>query len=111
MVFNSRQGSSQEVSGAKLGVEFSPISLNSELCPSRYFWVTQISSSSFDIVLDPVIAGVGTQLTAIFGDEAVEQEGRRMTNQGSSSQEARAHPPFLTNSSSNPDWFSFLSER
>lgn len=111
MVFNSRQGSSQEVSGAKLGVEFSPISLNSELCPSPLLLGHSDLLSPFDIVLDPVIAGVGTELMALFGDEAVEQEGRRMRNQGSSSQGARAHPPFLTNSSSNPDWFSFLSER
>ena len=111
MLFNSRQGSSQEVSGAELGVGFSPVSLNSELCPSPLLPGHSDLLQRLDIVLDPIIAGVGTDVMALSGDEAVEQEGRRMRHRGSGSQEARAHPPFLTNSSSNPDWFSFLRGR
>ena len=74
------------------------------------FSITSGSLLQFlDIVLDPAITGVRTDVIALLGDEAVEQEGRRMTNQGSGSQEVTASPSFFTDSSFHPDWFPFLS--
>lgn len=75
-----------------------------------FFSITSGSLLQFlDIVPDPAITGVGTDVMALLGDEAVEREGRRMTNRGSGSQEASASPSFSTDSSSRPDWFPFLS--
>lgn len=82
------------------------------LCKSQAvsFSITSGSLLQFlDIVPDPAIMGVGTDVKALPGDEAVEGDGRMMTNRGSGSQEARPSPSFFTDSSSRPDWFSFLS--
>ena len=82
------------------------------LCKSRAvsFSITSGSLLQFlDIVPDPAITGVGTNVKALPGDEAVEGDGRMMTNRGSGSQGVRPSPSFFIDSSSRLDWFSFLS--
>lgn len=50
----------------------------SELYPSPLFLGHSDLLQLLDVVLNPVITGVGTNGTALFGDEAMEQERERL---------------------------------
>lgn len=58
-----------------------------------------ISLQVLDVVLDPVITGVGTYGMALFGHEAVEQKGEGSPPEASSRREVRAGQPSRANSS------------